>query len=196
MQEHMQALRQEVGRHWWVLAIRGVVAIVFGVLALAWPLITLLALVVLFGAWAIVSGIFTLIGAFRGAHSAEFRAWMIVSGVLGIVAGLIAWAWPGITALALLMLIAAYAVIIGAVEIIATVRRHRAGETDWMYLASGVLAVIFGILLFIWPAKGALAVTWLIGVFAIVYGVSLLVLAYRVREIAHRGPAGTAAHAV
>ncbi|RCG27401.1 HdeD family acid-resistance protein [Sphaerisporangium album] len=191
-----QAAPGLTGRDWWVLAVRGACAIVFGILAIIWPLITLLTLVILFGIFAIVSGIFTLIGAFRGDHPRQSKLWMIVSGVLGIIAGVIAWVWPGITAFALLMLIAAYAVVIGVSEIVAAVRRRASGETEWMWLVSGVLAVIFGILLFIWPAPGALALTWLIGVFAIVYGVSLLVLAYRVHDIGHRGTAGTAAHAM
>jgi uncharacterized membrane protein HdeD (DUF308 family) len=191
----MQDVREEAGRHWWVLGVRGVCAILFGILAIVWPLITLITLVILFGAFAIVNGIFTLIGAFRGAHPRDSKIWMIVSGVLGIVAGIIAWVWPGLTAFALLMLIAAYAVVVGVAEVIAAVRRRTAGDTDWMYLVSGVLAVIFGILLFAWPASGALALTWLIGIFAIVYGVSLLYLAFRIRGVRHRGMAGTAPHA-
>ncbi|MEV7964556.1 HdeD family acid-resistance protein [Sphaerisporangium sp. NPDC088356] len=192
----MQDVRAEVGRHWWVLAVRGACAILFGILAIVWPLITLLTLVILFGAFAIVSGVFTLIGAFRGDHPGDSKIWMIVSGVVGVLAGIVAWVWPGITALALLLLIAAYAVVIGVVEIVAAFRRRKAtGETDWMYALSGVLAVIFGILLFVWPASGALALTWLIGIFAIVYGASLVYLAVRDRGVGHRGTAGSAAHA-
>ncbi|MFC4586205.1 HdeD family acid-resistance protein [Sphaerisporangium corydalis] len=192
----MQDLRAGTGGHWWVLAVRGACGILFGILAIVWPLITLLTLVILFGAFAIVSGVFALIGAMRGAHPEESRMWLAASGVFGIVAGIVAWVWPGITAYALLLLIAAYAVVIGVVEIVAAVRRRKAGDTEWLYLVSGVLSVIFGILLFTWPASGALALTWLIGAFAIVYGASLLILAFRVRDVGHRGAAGTAAHAV
>ncbi|MFC4531267.1 HdeD family acid-resistance protein [Sphaerisporangium dianthi] len=188
--------RAETGHHWWVQVVRGACAILFGILAVVWPLITLLTLVVLFGAYAIISGAFALFGAFRGAHPRQSRLWLAISGVLGIVAGLIAWVWPGITALALLILIAAYAVVIGVAEIVAAVARRKAGDTDWTYLASGVLAVAFGILLFVWPASGALALTWLIGLFAVLYGATLLVQAYRLRETAHRGTAGPAPHAV
>lgn len=192
----MHEMRDGVVHQWWVYAVRGACAILFGILALVWPLITLRTLVILFGAFAVVSGIFTLIGAFRGDHSAGSRTWMIVSGILSILAGLLAWVWPVITALALLMLIAAYAVVIGVIEVIAAIRRRAEGETDWMYLISGALAVAFGLLLFAWPASGALALTWLIGVYAIVYGISLLYLAYRNREVGHRGTAGSTAHAV
>ncbi|GAA3827237.1 hypothetical protein GCM10022226_55190 [Sphaerisporangium flaviroseum] len=192
----MQEVRDEVGSHWWVLAVRGVCAVLFGVLAIVWPLITLLVLVILFGAYAIVSGVFMIIGAVRGAHSGGSRNWMIIAGVLAIVAGIIAWIWPGITAFALLTLIAAYAVVIGIFEIIAAVKRRLAGDADWMYLLSGVVSVIFGILLFVWPAPGALALTWLIGVFAIVYGASLLYLAFRARSMEQRGTTGSTAHAV
>ncbi|WP_248959265.1 HdeD family acid-resistance protein [Sphaerisporangium perillae] len=191
----MQEIIGEVARHWWVLAVRGACAVLFGILAIVWPLITLLTLVILFGAYAIVNGGFTLYEAFRGAHPRDSRTWLIISGVLGVLAGIVAWVWPGITALALLMLIAAYAVVIGVAEIVAAIVRRKAGDTDWMNLASGVLAVVFGILLFIWPASGALALTWLIGLFAILYGASLLVLAYRMKGM-RRGRADTAAHAV
>ncbi|MDH2429055.1 DUF308 domain-containing protein [Sphaerisporangium sp. TRM90804] len=203
----MHDLTEETAaHHWWIYALRGAAAVLFGVLALIWPAMTLLTLVVLFGAFAIVSGVFTLIGAFRGTHPRDARIWMVVSGVLGVVLGLVAWIWPGITTFALLMLIAAYAVVIGAVEIVAALlrrgggevlasfRRGEAGELDWMHLVNGVLAVIFGVLLFLWPATGALALTWLIGVFAVVYGISLLVLSVRVRGVGHRDTHGTAPH--
>ncbi|MEU8269848.1 HdeD family acid-resistance protein [Sphaerisporangium sp. NPDC049002] len=192
----MQDVRAEVGHHWWVLAVRGACGILFGILAIVWPLITLLTLVILFGAFAIVNGVFTLIGAARGTHPGDSKTWMIVSGVIGVLAGIVAWVWPGITALVLLLLIAVYAVVMGVAEIVTGIRRRTAGDTDWTHMISGVLAVIFGILLFAWPAAGALALTWLIGIFAIAYGVSLLFLAFRARDVGHRGTAGTAAHVV
>lgn len=192
----MRLVAEETTRHWWSYAVRGVAAVLFGVLAIVWPLMTLLTLVVLFGAFAVVSGVVTLISVMRGGHPAESRPWALASGALSIVAGVVAWLWPGITTFALLMLIAAFAVLIGAMEIAAALRRRGNGETEWMYLAYGGLAVLFGILMFMWPGSGALALTWLIGIFAIVYGAALLVLAYRIRDVRHKGTAGTAPHAV
>ncbi|MCG5212712.1 HdeD family acid-resistance protein [Streptosporangium sp. KLBMP 9127] len=170
---------------WWMILIRGICAIVFGLFALVWPGITVFALVIFFGAYAIVNGIFSLFGAFGGTPG-ESRWWLAIAGVLGIVAGIIALVWPGITALALLMLIAIWAVVIGIIEIIAGIRLRKEIQGEWMFILSGVLAVVFGVLLFVWPATGALAVTWLIGAMALVYGISLLVLAFRVRKLGGR----------
>ncbi|MEO3813067.1 HdeD family acid-resistance protein [Sphaerisporangium sp. B11E5] len=192
----MRVVAEETTRHWWSYAVRGVAAVLFGILAIVWPLMTLFTLVVLFGAFAVISGVITLVGTARGDHPGESRPWAIASGVLGIAAGVIAWLWPGITTFALLMLIAAYAVLIGGAEIVAAFRRRRSGETEWMYVVYGALAVLFGILMFLWPASGALALTWLIGIFAIVYGAALLMLAYRIRDVRQKGAAGTAPHAV
>jgi uncharacterized membrane protein HdeD (DUF308 family) len=192
----MRVLAEETTRHWWSYGVRGVAAVLFGLLAIFWPLITLFTLVVLFGVFAVVSGVVTLVGTVRGDQPRDSRPWAIASGVLGIVAGLAAWLWPGITTFALLMLIAAYAVLIGGAEIVAAFRRRRDGETEWLYVVYGGLAVLFGILMFLWPSTGALALTWLIGVFAIVYGAALLVLAYRIRGVRDKGTAGTAPHPV
>jgi uncharacterized membrane protein HdeD (DUF308 family) len=178
---------------WWILAIRGAAAVVFGILALFWPGITILALVIVFGAYAIVDGVFSLIGAMRGTPG-ESRPWMVVVGVLGIVAGILTFLWPGITALVLLMLIAAWFVVTGIFEIIAAVRLRAVIRNEWMTAVTGVLSVIFGILLFIWPVRGAVALAWLIGIFAIVYGVALLAAAFRVHALTAGGPrpSGTA----
>ncbi|MFC6084265.1 HdeD family acid-resistance protein [Sphaerisporangium aureirubrum] len=188
----MRLVAEETTRHWWSYAVRGAAAVLFGILAIFWPLITLMTLVVLFGVFAVVSGVITLVGAVRGGDPEDSKPWAIASGILGIVAGVAAWLWPGITTFALLMLIAAYAVVVGVTEIVAALRRRSSGETEWMYVVYGGLAVLFGILMFLWPASGALALTWLIGIFAIVYGGALLVLAYRIHGVRHKGAAGTA----
>lgn len=167
---------------WWLFLIRGICAIIFGILALIWPGITLLTLVIFFGAYAIVSGVFSLFGALR--HGAQGRVWMILSGILGIAAGIIAFAWPGITTIALLYVIAFWAIFAGIAEIIAGIKLRNEIENEWMLIIGGVLSVIFGLLLVIWPRSGALALTWLIGIFAIIYGVTTVVLAFRVKNLA------------
>ncbi|MEU7001188.1 HdeD family acid-resistance protein [Nonomuraea sp. NPDC046570] len=166
---------------WWLFLIRGICAIIFGILALIWPGITLLTLVIFFGAYAIVSGVFSLFSALR--HGAQGRAWMILSGILGIAAGIIAFAWPGITTIALLYVIAFWAIFAGISEIIAGIKLRNEIENEWMLIVGGVLSVIFGLLLVIWPRSGALALTWLIGIFAIIYGVTTVVLAFRVKNL-------------
>jgi uncharacterized membrane protein HdeD (DUF308 family) len=177
---------EELSRTWWVYLIRGVCAILFGLLAIIWPGMTLFVLVAVFGAYAIVNGIFELFSSGRGGS----RGWTIFSGVGSILIGLVVLFWPGITALILLLLIASWAVVVGLLEVVAAIVLRRVVEGEWAFIVSGVLAVLFGILLFIWPATGALAIAWLIGAMAIVYGISLLALAFRLRGVGSYGPSG------
>lgn len=178
---------EELSRSWWVYLVRGICAILFGVLALIWPAITILALVVVFGAYAIVDGVFALFGGGRGDGSGS-RGWMIFYGVVSILFGVTVFIWPRITALVLLFFIAGWAVVTGVLEIVAGIRVRKTVANEWMFIVSGVLSVIFGILLFIWPGAGALAVIWLIGVMAILYGISLVLLSFRVKALGSQGP--------
>jgi uncharacterized membrane protein HdeD (DUF308 family) len=171
---------------WWAILIRGVAAVIFGVLAVVWPAITLLALVILFGAYAIVDGVFSLISAVRGVPG-ESRVWLALTGVLGIVIGVVAFAWPGITELVLLMLIAAWAIVTGVFQIISAVRLRRVIEAEWLFILRGVVAVLFGLVIVARPAAGALAVVWLIGIMALAYGVVLVLVAFQARKMGHHG---------
>jgi uncharacterized membrane protein HdeD (DUF308 family) len=183
---------EQWSRNWWMIAVRGVVAILFGLVAWIWPGITVLALVILFGAYALVDGIFALVAAFRGGTGGS-RVWFAVMGVAGVAAGVLAFAWPGVTALVLLMLIAAWAVVTGVFEIVAALSLRREIEGEWWYVAGGAISVLFGFLLFIWPVSGALAVVWLIGLFSILFGAALVVTAFRLRHLAAAPrPGGTA----
>ena len=171
-----------LSRNWWALALRGLAAIVFGVLAFAWPGLTLWALVLLFGAYMLVDGIFAIVGAVRAAGR-ETRWWLLlVEGVLGVLAGLVAFLWPGITALALLYLVAAWAIVTGILQIVGAIRLRREIEGEWALILGGVLSVIFGLVLAVLPGSGILALVWLIGAYAVVSGVLLIVLAFRVRN--------------
>ena len=162
---------------------RGLAAIVFGVLAFVWPDITLFALVLLFGAYMLVDGIFAIVAAVRAAGR-EARWWLLlIEGVLGVLAGLVAAFWPGLTALALLYFIAAWAIVSGILEVIGAIRLRQEIEGEWALGLSGALSVLFGILLVVIPAPaGLLSLVWLIGAYALVFGVLLLVLAFRVRS--------------
>ncbi|GAA2878363.1 HdeD family acid-resistance protein [Streptosporangium fragile] len=183
---------RELTQTWWVYLVRGACAILFGLLAIVWPDITLYALVVVFGAFAIVNGVFSLFNAGRGGS----RGWMIVSGIVGILTGLVVFLWPGITALVLLFFIAGWAIATGLLEIVAAIRLRKVMEGEWTFIVSGVLSVLFGILLLAWPGAGALAVVWLIGTMAIVYGIALLALAFRLRGLGlPRTGAGPTPHA-
>jgi uncharacterized membrane protein HdeD (DUF308 family) len=166
---------------WSALAIRGVLAIIFGLLVFAWPGITLWVLILFFGAHVLIDGVLALVAAIRGSASGV-RWWgMLIEGILGIATGLITFLWPGLTALVLLYLIAAWAIIIGVFEIIAAIRLRKEIEGEWLLALRGVLAIIFGVILFANPGAGALAFAWMIGMFAIVFGVIELILAFRLR---------------
>ncbi|MFD1935780.1 MULTISPECIES: HdeD family acid-resistance protein [Nonomuraea] len=173
---------EQLASTWWLILIRGICAVIFGILAIIWPAITVFVLVIFFGAYALVNGIFTLVSAFR--HNVESRAWLIISGILGILAGIVTFVWPGITTLALLYVIAFWAIFTGVAEIIAGIRLRKAIDNEWMLIIGGLLSVIFGVLLLIWPASGALALTWLIGTFAIVYGIAIIMLSIKVKNLA------------
>ena len=176
----------ELPRHWWVVALRGLAAIMFGVLAFIWPGITLAVLILFFGAYAIVDGVLALYSAFRshGEH-----VWgPLLEGVVGIGAGLVAFLWPGITALALLIVIATWAILTGVLEAYAAVRLRQVIKNEWALVFSGVLSVIFGILLLVQPGAGALALVWLIGLYAVIFGIGMLVFGWRLRGLAQHMP--------
>ncbi|MFB4307586.1 HdeD family acid-resistance protein [Actinomadura sp. GTD37] len=172
-------------RHWWVLALRGAFAILFGIVAWAWPGITVWALVLLFGAYALADGVIAVAHAFRGATGAS-RALLMLVGIAGIALGIAALVWPGITAFVLLMLIAAWAVATGVLEIVVAVAMHRELRGEWAYVLTGAISVLFGILLFAWPVSGAIAIVWLIGLLAILSGAAMLGAAFRLRRLGRR----------
>jgi uncharacterized membrane protein HdeD (DUF308 family) len=185
-------MQDRLSRDWWVIALQGVAAVVFGVLALVWPGVTLLALVFLFGAYALVDGVLALVRGFRRDGSGGGPDWWrVVIGIVGIVAGVIAFAVPGITAYALLLVIAAWAIVSGVMEVVAAYQLRDVIRREWLLALDGVLSIVFGMALFLFPGAGALAVVWLIGAFAIASGAILLMLAFRLRSGA-RGP-GTSA---
>lgn len=171
-----------LARRWWALVLRGVAAVLFGVAALVWPGLALTALVYLFGAYAIVDGVFAIAAALSPAGR-QVNRWLLgLEGVVSVIAGIIAFVWPGITALALLYIIAAWAIVTGVLEVIAAFRLRQEIQGEWLMGLGGVASVIFGLLLVIFPGSGALAVVWLIGVYAIVFGVVLVVLGLRLRS--------------
>ncbi len=170
----------QLARHWWVIGLRGLAAILFGVLAFVWPGMTFAVLVLLFGAYALVDGVLTLLAAFRGG--VQHRIVMLVEGVVSVLAGLAAFVWPGLTALVLLYIIAFWAIVTGVLEIVAAIRVRRAISNELGLVIGGVLSVVFGVVLLIAPGAGALAVIFLIGAYAVVFGIALLGLAWRLRE--------------
>jgi uncharacterized membrane protein HdeD (DUF308 family) len=171
---------------WWAMAIRGVLAILFGILAFVWPGVTLFALVWLFGVYAIVEGVDSLIGSLYGRVETGHRWWLGIAGVVSIVAGVLAFAWPAITALILLYLIAARALITGAIDFASAIALRREIQDEWLLALGGAAAVVFGIIMFASPLAGALAVIWLIAAYAVVIGVLLVAFSFRMRTWQHQ----------
>lgn len=172
----------QMTHNWWAVALRGVIAILFGVTAFVWPGLTLEILVLFFGAYAVVDGVFAIIAAFtnRAGHD---RWWvLLLEGLVGIAAGLIAFLRPGLATLALLLVIAAWAIVTGILEIAAAIRLREEIQGEWLLALSGIASLVFGVLLILFPSTGALTITLLIGAYAIVFGVTLLALGLRLRK--------------
>jgi uncharacterized membrane protein HdeD (DUF308 family) len=176
---------------WRDIAIRGIATVAFGILTLIWPDITVTVLVLLFGIYALIAGASMLLSvARREPETTRRRGIVAFMGALGVAAGIITLAWPDITALALLWVIAAWALLIGALQIIAAVRLRSVLRNEWLLGLAGVATVVFAILLAITPGTGALVITWLIAWYAIFVGILLLALAWRLRRLeAPRGGA-------
>ncbi len=167
---------------WWALVIRGLAAIAFGFLAMLRPGAGVLALVVLWGAYAIVDGVFAIVLAIRGAKVVQGWGWLLAEGLVGVAAGVVTFLWPGITALALIVVIAGWAILTGIAEIATAIRLRRVVQGEWMLAVSGVLSVAFGVLAAMMPGAGALAVTWMIALYAILFGALLVGLGFRLHR--------------
>ena len=174
-----------LARHWWLFLLRGLISILFGVLAFVWPGITLASLVLVFGAFAFADGVFALVGALRGGGREPW--WLLIlEGLVGIGIGIITVVSPGITALALLFYIAIWAIATGVLEIGSAIALRKEIEHEWLLGLSGLASVVFGVLLIARPGAGALTVLWLIGGYAIVFGVLLVMLSLKARRLSAR----------
>ena len=181
-----RALLEDLSNNWWVILLRGIVGIIFGVVAFVSPGATLLALVFVWGAYALIDGAFALYMTYLAGR--QQRRWWpyLLEGLAGIGAGVLAFVVPGITALALLYLIAAWAIVTGIVEIVAAIDLRRQIQNEWLLGLAGALSIIFGIVVVFEPDAGALAVVWTVGAYALLFGITLVVLAFRVRALGKR----------
>lgn len=172
---------QELARNWWLVLLRGIAAILFGVLAFMWPGLTLFTLVIFWGAFALVDGVLALASAAMGGNPMP-RWWLVIVGLAGVIVGILTFAWPGLTALVLLVFIATWAIVLGVFEIIGAIRVRKEIEGEWFLILNGVLSVLFGIVLLWRPGVGALAVVWIIGAYAILLGIIYIALALKLRQ--------------
>jgi uncharacterized membrane protein HdeD (DUF308 family) len=184
-------------QNWWAMALRGLVAILFGIAAFMLPGVMLWALVMLFGAYALVDGIFALISAFRRDVRRDIRSerwWaLLFEGFVGIVIGVLTFTWPKLTAMGLVYMIAFWAILTGALEVITAVRLRHAIRGEWLMALIGILSMAFGLLLALFPLAGALSLMWLVGAYAIAVGVLMIALGFKLRSL--RYPSGELPHA-
>ncbi len=177
---------KSIANSWWLYALRGVAAIIFGVLALTRPGATVLALVLVFGFYAIADGVLAIVAAFQMRELAKDWWVVLLEGLAGILVGIIALVYPSVTAVALYLLIAFWAVFTGIMEIIAAIRLRHEIENEWSLILTGVLSIILGVVLVIFPLVGAVGLVWAIGIYAILFGLLMLYLAFTVRGVARR----------
>jgi len=184
LEAHLEEGEQIVARLWKVTALRGILAIAFAVIILVWPSIGLTALIALFGAFALVSGVTTIVGAFSVDMGAGDRTWLVVDGLLGIAVGVVVFVWPGLSALGLLYAIAAWAIATGILEMSLALVAPLSGGRRLLLLLGGLFSIVFGVIMFGPPGAGAVALLVVIGAFAVVSGVMQIALAVELRGVA------------
>jgi uncharacterized membrane protein HdeD (DUF308 family) len=180
-----------IATNWWSLVIRGLVAIVFGLATFMWPGITVGALILLFGAYALVDGVVSLVGVFRASRAHERWGALLFEGLAGIAASAVTILMPGITAIALVYVIGAWALVTGVFEIAAAVRLRKKIAGEWLLGLAGVASILFGIMLVIFPLAGAVVIALWVGIYAIVFGVILIGLGVRLRNWKGTSPSGS-----
>jgi uncharacterized membrane protein HdeD (DUF308 family) len=174
-------LLHALAKNWWLLLLRGIAAISFGILALAWPGLTLLTLIFLYAAFALTDGVIAIIAAITGSAPAG-RWWLAIVGILGVAVGALTFMLPGMTALILLFTMAGWAVGTGIFQIIGAIRLRKEINNEWLLILSGGISVLFGLGVIIHPGAGALALVWVIGTYAIIAGVIYIGLAFRLKN--------------
>ena len=178
-----------LAKNWWLLLLRGIASIVFGVLAFVWPGLTLVTLILFYGAFALVDGVIALVAAFTGGAKPLPTWWLVVVGLLGIAAGIATFVMPGITAIVLILFMGVWALVHGIFEIIGAIQLRKEIDNEWMLIFSGVVSVLFGLIVLIAPGAGALGLIWAIAAYSIVFGISFVALSLRLRNHKHAAPA-------
>jgi uncharacterized membrane protein HdeD (DUF308 family) len=178
------AMVHALAKNWWLLLLRGIAAIIFGLLAFAWPGLTLLTLILFYGAFALVDGVLAIVAAVTGGVPGS-RWWLAIVGLLGIAAGLLTFLTPGLTALVLLFFIAGWAIVTGVFEIIGAIKLRKEIDNEWLLILGGIISVLFGVGMMLAPGAGALALVWVIGAYSVVMGVIFVALAFRLKKHTH-----------
>ena len=183
-------MKNLLSQYWWLIALRGVLGTLFGIIALVVPVATILALVILFSAYMLVDGAFTLYAAYQAARQKKKWGLLVLQGLANIAAGAVAFLWPGLTVLAFVLLLAAWTIVAGCLQLAAA---FRIDKGRWWFVLGGIASVIFGILLIASPFTGAVVLTWWMGAWAVVFGAFLIVAAFRLRSQRGNSPSVGAA---
>jgi uncharacterized membrane protein HdeD (DUF308 family) len=169
--------------NWWAMALRGIVAVIFGLIAFFMPVATLYALTILFGAYALIDGIVSLAAAIHSARHGEHWWALLFEGIAGLAAAVVTLLWPLLTLVVLIYIVASWALITGILEIVAAIRLRRFIRGEWLLVLTGIASIVFGFLLFAAPGPGALVIAWWIGAYVFVFGLLMLGLAFRLRRL-------------
>jgi uncharacterized membrane protein HdeD (DUF308 family) len=175
------SLLNTLARYWWLILLRGIAAIVFGVLAFIWPGITLVTLILFWGAFMLVDGVLALANAIMGGGMGS-RWWLALVGLAGVAAGVMTFLWPGVTALVLLWFMASWAIVLGIFQIIGAIQLRKEIDNEWTLILSGVVSVLFGVIPFVAPGAGALGLVWVIATYAIIFGVLMVMAGLRLKK--------------
>lgn len=185
-QRPLGTLLHSLGKNWWLMLIRGIAAIVLGIFAFAWPGMTLVTLVMIWGAYTFVDGIFALGAAIMGSSETMMpRWWMALVGIAGVIAGAVALFLPGITAAVMLTFLAYWAIFVGVMEIVGAFALRKEVENEWSLVFAGLLMVALGVMLLFVPMAGAVAIAWTIGSFMLLMGIALIALSLKLRNVHH-----------
>jgi uncharacterized membrane protein HdeD (DUF308 family) len=182
----MDTVVRTLHQNWWLVLLQGVLSVVLGVLALAKPGVTLGALILLWGLFALLNGVIEVFSAIGAAGRHQSWGWQLAGGLVGILAGLVILRWPGLSALFVLYLVAIWAIMMGIVRLVGAIADHEMLPHAWLVALAGVVSVLFGIAMFAWPAAGLLTLVYLVGFYAIVYGVITGVMAFRLHSLPER----------
>lgn len=183
---HDRPLLDRLAENWWLLLLRGILAIAFGILAFVWPGSALLGVVLLYGAYAFSDGILAFVTAFSRRDDRTPTWWLVVMGIFGVLAGIAAFVWPGITAAVLVLLVGGWAIVMGVVEIAGAIELRKEIDNEWWLVLGGVVSILFGMAMLANPGMGALALVWMIGIYALILGASWIAIALRLRGHAKR----------
>ncbi|MBV8151893.1 MAG: HdeD family acid-resistance protein [Candidatus Eremiobacteraeota bacterium] len=170
--------------HWWALLARGIIAVLFGIYCFILTGAAIEGLVYVIGAFFVIDGVFMVAGAVRSAAHSDWAHWwlLLLGGLLGIAAGVLTFVWPGITAFTLAIFVGAWAFVTGVLELVTAMRMHHTLPNEWLWVLNGILSILLGVIIAVFPGAGLVALVWLIGFYAILAGLTMLALAFRLRS--------------